>query len=96
MRGERNGAPVIDPHTINCQQLVALVTSYFDGALTEAERLQFDAHLDACDGCRRHLDQVRLTVRAAGRLREEDLPEELRNRLLVAFRTWKLEPRHIG
>jgi len=47
---------------LTCQELVELVTDYLDGALTEAERMRFEAHVSACEGCDRYVDQIRTTV----------------------------------
>ncbi len=71
-----------------CQELVEIVTDYLEGALPEAERERFDAHLEICEGCRRYLDQMRTTIRVAGTLREEDLDPGARDQLLQLFREW--------
>jgi anti-sigma factor (TIGR02949 family) len=78
-----------DSTAITCRELVALVTDYLDGALPEQERARFEAHLERCEGCSRHLGQVRATIAAIGRLREDDLAPDLRDRMLTAFRGWK-------
>jgi hypothetical protein len=49
-----------DPMT--CQQLVELVTDYFEDALSPAERDRFDAHLKVCPGCEYYLEQMRITM----------------------------------
>ena len=77
------------PRVITCRELVELVTDYLDGALPEQERARFEAHLDRCDGCSRHLGQMRATIATLGHLRENDLDPALRDRLLTAFRDWK-------
>jgi anti-sigma factor RsiW len=74
---------------MTCRELVGLVTDYLDGALEPAACLRFEAHLARCTGCRRHLDQMRRTIRSVGRLAEEDLDAAARDRWLGAFRTWK-------
>jgi anti-sigma factor RsiW len=74
---------------LTCQELVELVTEYFEGTLPPEERTRFEAHLSACRGCRAYLRQMQQTVRLAGRLSEDDLPEATKQRLLHAFRTWK-------
>lgn len=78
-----------DADDLACQELVELVTDYLEGRLAEAERRRFDAHLVGCEGCRRYLEQMRLTIRALGRLPEESVTTEARERLLAAFRNWK-------
>jgi anti-sigma factor RsiW len=74
---------------ISCQEVVEIVTDYLDGALPATETALFEQHINFCDGCSWYLDQMTATVAAVGRLREEDLPAETRERLLVAFRDWK-------
>lgn len=74
---------------LTCRELVGLVTGYLDGTLGAAERARFEAHLAVCVGCRRYLDQIAITVRSVGRLAEEDLPPDARDRLLSAFRGWR-------
>jgi anti-sigma factor RsiW len=74
---------------LTCRELVELVTDYLEDALPDHERMRFEDHLTGCTGCRRYLDQMRLTVRAAGHLREDDLSPAARDDLLTAFRTWK-------
>ena len=43
---------------------------------------------DVVDGCRAYLEQVRRTINLAGRLHEEAIPPEARERMLQAFRAW--------
>jgi len=74
---------------MSCQELVELVTDYLLGALDAGERERFDAHLEECEGCVIYVDQMRLTVRAAGALREDDVDPEARDALLGVFRDWK-------
>ncbi|HEV8421219.1 MAG TPA: zf-HC2 domain-containing protein [Actinomycetota bacterium] len=78
-----------DSHTLTCSELVEVITEYLDGALSPADRARFDAHLDLCEGCRNYLDQMRLTIRAVGRLREEAITPLAKDALLGAFRTYK-------
>ena len=71
---------------IDCRGIVEVVTDYLEGALTSADERVVDRHLDTCEGCRRYLAQMRATIGALGRLREDDVPDEMRERLLAAFR----------
>lgn len=77
----------VDPLT--CNELVALVTDYFEGVLSPSERSRFDGHLDDCPGCVVYIDQMRRTVAALGHLPDENIPPEARETLLAAFRGWK-------
>jgi len=74
---------------LSCQELVELVTAYFEGALTAEERAAFEGHLAGCDPCSIYLEQMRATIRATGLLTPESIPAEAERELLDAFRAWK-------
>jgi anti-sigma factor RsiW len=74
---------------VTCQEVVELVTDYLEGALPTDETDLFEQHLNFCDGCDWYVDEMRTTVDTVGRIREEDIPPETRERLLTAFREWK-------
>ena len=74
---------------LSCQELVELVTAYFEGALTPDERRRFDEHLDMCSGCRAYVAQMRTTIELVGTLRVEHVSPEAEDALLAAFRSWK-------
>ena len=71
-----------------CRELVEIVSDYLEGALPEADRERFEAHLEVCEGCRRYLDQMRTTIRVVGTLTEDDLDPGARDQLLQLFREW--------
>ena len=71
-----------------CQEVVELVTAYLDDALDPADRERFEEHLVFCDGCQNYLEQMRTTVRLTGHV-EQELPPELEERMLEAFRDWR-------
>ncbi|HKT40048.1 MAG TPA: zf-HC2 domain-containing protein [Ktedonobacterales bacterium] len=77
---------------LTCQALVELITSYLDDALTPEDRRHFERHLALCRGCRAYLEQMRTTLRLVGRLSAEDMPEEMRQGLLAAFRGLRKAP----
>lgn len=72
-----------------CQQIVEAATEYLDGGLTNPERVAFERHVAICPPCRGYFSQVRTVTRVAGALRVDDLPPEVRDGLLEAFRDWK-------
>ena len=74
---------------LTCRELVELVTEYLENSMPAAEQARLEAHLAGCQGCRNYLDQMRRTIQLSGRLTEESVPEEGRDRLLEAFRNWK-------
>jgi anti-sigma factor RsiW len=71
-----------------CQELVEIITDYLEGALSDAERERFEAHLEICEGCRRYLDQMRTTIRVVGTLTEDGLEPIAKDQLLLLFREW--------
>ena len=75
---------------LTCQELVELVTDYFEGALPPAERTRFEAHLKGCEGCTAYVQQMQQTIKLTGQLTEEIIPEPARRTLLETFRQWKL------
>ena len=74
---------------ISCQQVVDLVTEYLEGAMTVDDRSLFEQHVNFCDGCVWYVDQIKTAVATVGRVHEDDLPVEMRERLLIAFRDWR-------
>jgi anti-sigma factor RsiW len=74
---------------LTCAEIVRLVTDYNEGRLTPDERRRFEEHVAICPPCRSFLAQMRTTVKLVGELREEDVPPEMEQHLLVAFRDWK-------
>ena len=72
-----------------CQELVELVTAYFDGSLSRSDRRRFRAHISGCENCTAYVEQMRLVVETTGRLTEEDIDPRAREELLVAFRGWR-------
>ena len=69
-----------------CQEIVELVTDYLEGTMDAPLRASFAAHLAGCPHCAHYLEQIEATIRIAGTIDAEDLPDELRAGLLEAFR----------
>lgn len=79
-------------HDISCQQVVALVTAYLDGALARSDRDRLEAHLDDCPHCAEHLKQIEATIRVTGDVRADDLDPLAREDLLDLYRRWRDDP----
>jgi predicted anti-sigma-YlaC factor YlaD len=75
--------------TLTCADIVKLVTDYLEGRLTPTERRRFEGHVAICPPCRAFLDQMRTTVELVGGLTEEDVPPQMEEHLVAAFRDWK-------
>ena len=74
---------------LTCKDLVELVTDYLEGAFPADERRRFDEHLGSCPFCQIYLDQMRQTIRAAGRLPDESVSPAALDTLLAYFRRWR-------
>ena len=72
-----------------CIEVVEVVTDYLEGVMPARKRRLLEQHLIGCDGCEAYIEQMRRTIETTGRLREEDIPPELEERLLVAFERWR-------
>ena len=77
----------VDPD-LACRELVELVTDYLEGALPSGERERFEAHLGECEGCDAYVEQVRATIRLAGRAAALEEPPETAS-LLAMFRDFR-------
>jgi anti-sigma factor RsiW len=71
-----------------CIEVVEVVTDYLEGTIPARKRRLLEDHLTGCDGCTAYLEQMRETISVTGRLEPEDVPPELEERLLAAFREW--------
>lgn len=72
-----------------CNEVVEIVTDYLEGALKRRDRKAFERHLKKCGGCANYVEQIRITIEAVGRVNGDDLPQELRENLVAAFRDWR-------
>jgi anti-sigma factor RsiW len=79
---------LITREDITCKELVELVTAYLDGALTEPDHEFFAQHIAGCDGCATYVDQIKLTIAAAGSINENTIEPAARDELMSAFRGW--------
>ena len=73
---------------LTCHEVVDIITDYLEDALSPADRRRVEEHLAICDGCTTYLEQMRAMIRLTGTLTEEQIPEEQKQELLEAFRTW--------
>lgn len=83
--------PARQQEVIVLRDLVELVTDYLDGALPPEEHARFERHLDTCEACREHLDQMETTIRVLHEAGREPDPGEVEglDEALDVFRDWK-------
>jgi anti-sigma factor RsiW len=74
---------------ITCQDVVELVNGYLERTLPAEQASLFEQHINFCDGCDWYLQQMRSTIATVGRITEDDVPPEAKDRLPSAFREWK-------
>lgn len=73
---------------LSCRDLVDLVTEYLEGAMDPATAASFEQHAGGCPPCLEHLEQMKLTVRAAGGVSNGAITPEARSALMDRFRDW--------
>ena len=78
-----------DDGALSCQELVELVTDYHEGALSDADRARFEAHIAGCENCTKYLRQMREMLELLGELTTESLSPQAESELLGTFRDWK-------
>lgn len=76
---------------MSCEELVDLVTDYFEGALIAPDRDRFEAHVSTCPGCQMYVEQMRITIQLTGQLEPASISPDARETLLDAFRRWKVD-----
>ncbi|MFE5702872.1 anti-sigma factor family protein [Rhodococcus koreensis] len=72
--------------TMDCQELVELVTVYLEDAFAAQAKARFETHVSECGGCAHYVDQMKQTVHTLGELSIEELDPALRDRILADFR----------
>jgi predicted anti-sigma-YlaC factor YlaD len=75
-----------DGTAISCQEVVEVITDYLEGRLSREDVAILEAHFALCDGCRWYLDQMRITIETVGHVEDAEVPPELRDTVLAAFR----------
>ena len=74
---------------MTCQQLVELVTDYLEDALSDVDRARFEEHIGLCPMCQTHIQQLRITIRELGQLREHDIDPGILAEMQQRFRGWR-------
>lgn len=74
---------------LSCQEVVELVNDYLSATMPAVDRERFADHLAACPACATYLEQMRTTIELTGRLREDELTEDLKRDLVEALRRWR-------
>lgn len=75
-----------DPASIECRQIADLLSDYLDGSLPKHTRELLEWHIEGCGPCVAFLNTYRGAVTAATKLKEVEIPRELKQRLLAVLR----------
>jgi anti-sigma factor RsiW len=65
------------------------MTDYLDGALSDRDHTRLEVHLAGCPHCSEYLEQIRVTVAAAGRVEADHLAPETLDELVSLYRRWR-------
>ncbi len=85
-----------DPTTIECRQIADLLGDYLDGTLVKSTRELLEWHIEGCPPCVAFVNTYRGTINAATKLKEVQVPAELKKRLLAALRSQRDSHRPIA
>lgn len=77
---ERSGGISAGPMPF-CRDVIALLTEYLEGGLTQAQTRSLEAHLKLCDPCVEFLETLKKTSAAVSALRVADIPPDCRRQL---------------
>lgn len=79
-----HGSP--GPSTIECRQIADLLSDYLDGTLPKPTRELLEWHIEGCGPCVAFVNTYRGTINAATKLKDVEIPSELKQRLLTVLR----------
>lgn len=71
---------------LQCVEFVEMVTEYLEGSMSVNERLAMERHLAFCAPCVDYIEQMRATIAVTGALSEQDVPDEVIEPIMAAFR----------
>lgn len=66
---------------MRCQEVVDLLSEYLAGDLSETEVAAIRKHLEGCANCETFFDSLKTTVRLTNKLKCEDIPPAVIDRL---------------
>ena len=66
---------------MTCEELIAVIVEYLDGAMTSEDAAEFERHLDGCAPCRAYLATYRRTKAMAANAGRIEMPDEMKARL---------------
>ena len=80
---------------LECRQIAELLGDYLDGTLPKATAELLEWHIEGCGPCVAFVNTYRGSIDAAKKLREVEIPSELKSRLITFLRTQRSQqPSH--
>jgi anti-sigma factor RsiW len=79
---------VRNPTTLECKDVVELVTEFLGNSLAPEDKARLEQHLFVCPPCTAHFEQVKTTIELTADLREPP-SASADERLLAVFRRWR-------
>lgn len=73
---------MVDDGELECQQIAQLLGDYVEGELPRHQAELLEWHLEGCQPCIAFVRTYKVTIRAAQRQSDLEMPAELRNRLV--------------
>src|SRR5918997_178518 len=74
---------------MQCEQLKERLADYWSGTLSQAERHAVEAHVAACEPCRREAAELGETWRALGTIADEEPSPALEARFHAMLDAWR-------
>ena len=75
----------VNRRALSCEEVVMLTTDYLEGVLPPTLTAAVERHLADCPNCPNYVAQLRLVKNLSGRLRRDEVPEDLVAVLRRAF-----------
>ena len=76
-----------EPTAIGCTQIAELLGEYLEGTLPRETTELLEWHIESCAPCVAFVNTYRGTVNAAKLLRDVEVPNELKNRLIAFLKS---------
>ena len=81
------------PSSVECRQIAELLGDYLEGTLPSETRALLEWHIEGCPPCVAFVNTYRGTIDAARKLRDVEIPADLKQRLLDVLRAQRASDR---
>jgi hypothetical protein len=81
-----------EPTELECRQIAELLGDYLEGALSKPLAELLEWHIESCAPCVAFVNTYRGTIDAARKLREVEIPPDVKSRLVAFLKTSRPAP----